>query len=193
MIFQNIVNESKLAEDTESDAEEDAHLDVEEPASKDGNTKEILAKSDAAGKSMVPTAAAAITQMASRTSPEKLTPSKVPNSTKLPSSPALPVTLPADLTTIGQCAFNDTEITSLTLPNGLVTVPESAFKGLTELTSVTMPGACVWVCGCVGYVGVCVGVCACAWVCGCVGRNVCAHARTHTHTHTHTRRVVNGH
>ena len=82
MIFQNIVNESKLAEDTESDAEEDAHLDVEEPASKDGNNKEILAKSDAAGKSMVPTVAAAITQMASRTSPEKLTPSKVPNRTK---------------------------------------------------------------------------------------------------------------
>ena len=56
MIFQNIgsdhVNESKLAEDTESDAEEDAPLDVEEPASKDGN-KESLAKSDATEKSMV--------------------------------------------------------------------------------------------------------------------------------------------
>ena len=144
MIFQNIVNESKLAEDTESDAEEDAHLDVEEPASKDGNNKEILAKSDAAGKSMVPTAAAAITQMASRTSPEKLTPSKVPNGTKLPSS--LP--LPADLTTIGQCAFNGTGVTSLTLPSALATVPEGAFQDLAALTSVKMPGAYACACAC---------------------------------------------
>ena len=47
----------------------------------------------------------------------------------------------AGLATIGECAFNGTGVTSLTLPSALVTVPKGAFNDLVELTSVTMPGA----------------------------------------------------
>ena len=50
------------------------------------------------------------------------------------------MTLPEGVTTIGDGAFREcSSLTSVTLPEGVTTIGEYAFKGCSSLTSVTLP------------------------------------------------------
>lgn len=54
------------------------------------------------------------------------------------------ITIPSEVngysvTTIGSWAFNSTKLTSINLPNSLITIEHSAFRGCSNITSITIP------------------------------------------------------
>ena len=54
----------------------------------------------------------------------------------------LSVSLPEGLTSMGDCAFRDcSSLTSITLPNAVTSIGQSAFDGCSSLTSITIPNS----------------------------------------------------
>jgi hypothetical protein len=55
------------------------------------------------------------------------------------------INIPSSVTSIGECAFEETSLTSVTLPEGLTSIEEGTFASCLSLTSVDIPSSVTWI------------------------------------------------